>query len=303
MRYHKIRCSLATLLIAPLLLAGRSDGESSASHLKDVDNWYKRRIELLTDEGGYLSLVGLFNLREGDNRFGASRENDLIFPKGAPAYAGSIRLRDGSSTFRGHNGVTITTRGEAVREARMIPDNQDGYTVLEMGDFRFYVIERAGEYYLRLKNPKNPARVNFAGIERFPVNESWRVAAHFEPYDLPIKRQIPNVLGYNIDVECTGVIVFEIDGETFQLEPTGTYENEFFVVFGDGTSGLETYGGGRFVYCPVPDEDGNLFIDFNKAYNPPCAFTPYATCPLPHPENQLTVRIEAGEKTFADIQQ
>jgi uncharacterized protein (DUF1684 family) len=124
------------------------------------------------------------------------------------------------------------------------------------------------------------------------------VAAHLEPYDPPIILTIPNVMGFNETVECHGALSFTVDGKRYSLEPMSEHDGEMFIVFGDATSGHETYGGGRFVYIQSPDENGDTFIDFNRAYNPPCVFTPYATCPLPHAGNILPIKVESGEKNW-----
>jgi uncharacterized protein (DUF1684 family) len=170
-------------------------------------------------------------------------------------------------------------------------------TEIRMGTFDFYVIERQNSLYLRVKDSESAVRKAFKGIERYPVDMKWRVAAHLEPYDPPHRLTIPNVLGFNEVVECRGALAFTWHGKTYRLEPMSEGDGEMFIVFGDATSGHETYGG-RFVYVESPDENGNTYIDFNRAYNPPCVFTPYATCPLPHPENILPFPVTAGEKNW-----
>jgi uncharacterized protein (DUF1684 family) len=171
-------------------------------------------------------------------------------------------------------------------------------TEIQLGSIRFFVIDRPGNLYLRVKDTESPVRTNFKGIDRFPVRGKWRVEAVLDRYDPPRRLTVPNVLGYDEVVNCPGALVFQLDGKEYRLEPMSQTGEEWFIVFGDATSGHETYGGGRFVYVPAPGPDGRTVIDFNKAYNPPCVFTEFATCPLPHRENVLPVRIEAGEKMW-----
>jgi uncharacterized protein (DUF1684 family) len=144
-------------------------------------------------------------------------------------------------------------------------------------------------------------RRSFSGIETFPPDPRWRIEARFEPFPEPRHVMVPSITGTPEEDISPGVVAFDLEGETRRLSVTGRPgDREYFLVFGDATSGHETYGGGRFVYLPAPNADGLTIVDFNRAYNPPCVFTPYATCPLPTPENRLPVRIEAGEKSWGE---
>lgn len=288
---------LTTVLLAVAIPAPADKADDA--YRASVDEWYQKRIERLTAPSGYLSLVGLYPLEEGANRFGSGENNQLVFPDKAPKRMGTIYYANDKLEIAVMPGVTITHDGEPVDKMYVESDRDGDPTVLESGTFTFYVIERAGELYLRLKDTDSDVRRNFDGIERYPVDPTWRIEAEFVPYDPPKPITIPTILGYEVTEQCPGAIVFEKNDKEYRLEPMPTASGEqFFIVFGDETSGMETYGGGRFLYCPVPDENGKLVIDFNKAYNPPCAFTPYATCPLPHRENMLSLRVEAGEKAW-----
>jgi uncharacterized protein (DUF1684 family) len=303
LRIYSAVVALAAVVVAALVLIPpviAPAGDEFETYQNAIDEWHKQRIERLTAPTGYLSLVGLYPLDEGTNRFGSGESNHLVFPDKAPKRMGTIYSTNGKLEVAVMPGVTVTHDGQPVEKMRIESDRGRDPTVLESGTFTFYVIDRGGELYLRLKDTESALRAEFDGVERYPVDPKWRIEAHFEPYTPPKQIQIPNVLGYEITEQCPGAIVFEVAGETYRLEPTlsGSGE-ELFVVFGDETSGLETYGGGRFVYTPLPEEDGTLVIDFNKAYNPPCAFTPYSTCPLPHEENVLSLRVEAGEKAWS----
>jgi uncharacterized protein (DUF1684 family) len=269
------------------------------SHRREIDDWHAARIQRLTSEDGWLSLVGLFPLPNGTHRFGSAADNDFVFPERAPAHAGTLTVADSVVTLRAADGVEMTHEGSPVGETVLASDRGGGKpTEIRLGTVLFYVIDRPGTLYLRVKDPESPIRRNFTGIERFPVSRKWRVEATLERYD-PLRRvRIQNVAGFEEVVDCPGALVFELDGKEYRLEPMSQEGEEWFVVFGDATTGHETYGGGRYVYVDVSGPDGKTIIDFNKAYNPPCVFTRFATCPLPHRENVLPIRVEAGEKAW-----
>lgn len=288
--------TLSGLLFA---VAARADSDNE-QHLKEVNEWHEKRIERLQSEFGWLTLVGLMRLEEGENRFGAAADNGLVFPEKAPDYAGVFTLEDGAVRLDVNEGVEITSEGKKVVSGLLGTDADEETTVLDMDTFRFYVIERAGAYYVRVKDREAETLKNFHGIDRYPVDLDWRIEARFEPYNPPKNLQVPNALGVTFEESCPGVLVFQIDGETQRLEPVNASGGALFVVFGDETSGVETYGGGRFLYVDPPGPDSTFIVDFNKAYNPPCVFTPYATCPLPHADNVLKVPVRAGEKAYGD---
>jgi len=302
----RIRIGLALILIAAFLLtvtiAGVSLSGETPTHAEEVETWFEWRVARLTSDWGYLSQVGLFMLEEGVQTFGSHADNDLVFPDTAPQRAGVIKVEDRRAFLAPDPGVKIRCEGEEFTAMEMFPDTAANFNQFTMGSYKFYMIERAGPLYLRVKDTKSKYRSSFKGIERYPVDESWRVPARFERYPVVKTVRVPNVLGYDEIVRCTGAIVFKVDGVEYSLEPQAMYNEQWWLVFGDETSGLETYGGGRFVYIPAPDENGNTHIDFNKSYNPPCAFNPYSTCPLPHPDNLLPVAITAGEKRYEDEQ-
>lgn len=281
----------------PSTTANGSDDEAD-SYRQEIDSWHKKRLQSLKNPDGYLSLAGLFSLVEGTNRFGSAADNDMVFPDGTPPRAGAFIVTDGAVRVEVAQGVQITENDAPVKSAELKSDSEGGPTVLAMGTLRFYVIDRSGSLYVRLKDHNSEALKHFEGIDRFPVEPEWRVEARFEPYDPPKIILVPNVLGGEFEELCPGRVLFEVAGEACILEPMSASDGRLFFVFGDGTSGLETYGGGRFLKADPPSDDGIVVLDFNKSYNPPCAFTPFATCPLPHTANLLTVRVEAGEKSW-----
>ncbi len=300
-----INSFVAALFVASLLpgaaaaaLAGGS-AETDA-YLEEIDAWKAKRLESLKSQEGYLTLAGLFPLAEGRNPFGSAADNALVFPAGAPPHAGVFVLDKGAVTLEVTAGVEIASAGEPVSAMPLGSDVDEETTMLEMGSFRFYVIDRSGDLYIRLKDLDSELLKHFDGIDCFPADSAWRIEGRLEVYDPPRTIRIPNVLGGEFEELCPGRVVFEVRGEKCSLEPVNASGGRLFFVFGDDTSGLETYGGGRFLVADGPSGDGTIVLDFNKAYNPPCAFSPFATCPLPHETNRLTVRIEAGEKTWGE---
>jgi hypothetical protein len=175
-------------------------------------------------------------------------------------------------------------------------------TILKCGTISFYVIKRGDQFGVRIKDKENPARMNFKGMEYFPIDPTWCVEATFEPYNPPKVISIASVIGTVDHDTCRGALRFEIDGRTYRLNPVTEQgsENELFIMFNDATNGKETYGNGRQLYASLPDSNNHVILDFNKAYNWPCVFTVFATCPIPPRENTLPIPITAGEKMYAE---
>jgi uncharacterized protein (DUF1684 family) len=273
----------------------------SRSHLQDVERWRTGRLASLTGSDGWLTLVGLWWLEEGKNPIGSDPSNRVVLPAGkSPPYLGSIELVGGiaSATLRPDAGVT--NEGEPVSSLRLRDDSHSTPTILRLGSLSFYVIERDGDLAVRVKDSESPTRTGFRGIEHYPVDDRWQLRARFEANDPPRHASVQTLLGRQETYLMPGALAFELDGRAHRLDVfLEEGETDLFVVFGDLTNGDSTFGGGRYVYTRPPDDDGMVLIDFNKAYNPPCVFTPHATCPLPLPQNLLPVRIEAGEKRYA----
>jgi uncharacterized protein (DUF1684 family) len=300
---HAFPALLTWLLVLPAAAPTRAQNPKEAdadAYRREVESWYQRRLRSLKRPEGYLSLVGLFPLGGGENRFGSAADNDLVFPSKAPSRAGAFVVEDGTVRVEVNPGVEITEDGAPVTSGRLKTDSGGEPTVLAMGSLRFYVIDRSGDLYVRLKDRDSELLKHFDGIDRFPVSAAWRIQGRLEPYNPPRRILVPNVLGGEFEELCPGRVVFQVAGDTLSLEPASASNGRLFFVFGDGTSGLETYGGGRFLVADPPAEDGTVILDFNKAYNPPCAFTPFATCPLPPDANHLAVRVEAGEKKWGE---
>ena len=263
-----------------------------------VAQWKAKRDEGLRRPTGWLSLAGLYWLDEGENRFGSDPANELVFPQKAPARLGVLYREGTTVTVEIEPGFEVLAGGEPLTSQPLVSDAQGEATVLEYESLSFYVIERGERVGVRLKDSASELLASFDGMDYFPLDEAWRVAARFELYEEPRTILIPNILGDSVESSAPGVAVFEIAGREYRLEPTGDPEDKLFFVFGDETNGDSTYGGGRFLYAGPPAADGSLTLDFNRTYNPPCVFTPYATCPLPRPEDKLALVVEAGERMF-----
>lgn len=255
---------------------------AASNYASEIAQWRKAREERLRADGGWLTVTGLFWLDEGANTAGKDRTNRIILQDGPPQ-AGVFTVRNGK--------VTVTAGGKT-REMR--PDSDDAF---KAGRLSLFVLRRGPRFAIRLKDPDSQARRDFKGIAYYPPRQAYRITAKFvaEPRKIPVL----NIIGQTENYESPGYALFRVNGREFKLYPVleEPGAKELFYIFRDQTSGHETYGAGRFLYSDLP-RDGKVTLDFNKAYNPPCAFTAYATCPLPPKENRLPVRIEAGEKAY-----
>jgi len=273
-----------------------------SGYKKEIEKWQSDRVATLTKQDGWLSLIGLYWLKEGENKFGSGAANPIRLPGNrAPLVAGTLWLENGQVRMTAHPAVEITAGGTPVTALALKDDTETGGpTVLKFGTLLMNVIKRGDRVGVRVKDTDSRTRREFKGVEYYPISPKWRVEARFEPY-LPQKViPITNVLSMTDDEISPGALLFDVDGTTYRIDPIlEKDETDLFVIISDGTTGKETYGAGRYLYVSPPDKSGKVVIDFNKAYSPPCAFTNYATCPLPPPQNRLPFRIEAGEKKYA----
>ncbi len=288
------------LIIFPILLVtiSCSSGKSDLpleEYLTSYNEWKNNRIRSLKGPEGWLNLAGLFWLEEGENRFGSDSSNNIIFPSVAPANIGVVILKEDRIRFIGNEAVKVTHERELIHEMDLLTDVSGDPTVLTLDSLAWFIIKRGDKYGIRLRDYNHPNIGKLDSISCFPPDLAWKTTATFKPFIQPITIKVPNVIGTVEESPVPGLLLFRIGEEELTLYPMGDPDH-LFLVFGDETSGLETYGGGRFLTVDPPDEEGNYTIDFNRAYNPPCAFTPYATCPLPPKENILPIRITAGEK-------
>ena len=271
------------------------------AHTAGVLAWREDRRSRLLEPDGWLSLVGLAWLEPGSNSVGSAEGSQVPLPASVPAQLGEMTLEDGRVRLSIADGVEVATAdGPVVGTVDLATDANGAPTEILAGTVRFFVIERQGGFAVRIKDSEAPTLVDFAGLDYFDVDPSWQLDARFEAYDPPKTVQVPSVLGGANAIDSPGAVVFEVGGQTHRIDALpGGADGSLFLVFGDTTNGTETYGGGRFLYTDPPAEDGTVVVDFNLSYSPPCIFTPYATCPLPTPENKLAVAIRAGEKTYS----
>jgi uncharacterized protein len=263
--------------------------------------WRAERLTSLTSDTGWLTLAGLYWLKPGNNSFGRAADNALTLdnPSLAPS-AGAFVLSGRQVRFVARPGSGVTHDGAPVGTLELRSDAEGEPTVLASGALRFFVIERVGHIGVRVRDLDNPHRRNFRGLEYFPVSADWAVQARFERY-VPARRiRIMNILGMEEEMPSPGAVVFSRDGREWRLDTVLEQpgDKELFIMFADATSGHETYGAGRFLYIPLPQGD-TVRVDFNKAFNPPCALNDFATCPLPPYQNRLQLRVDAGEKAYA----
>lgn len=298
-----MKSTIIFLLVSILIFSGCSEEyeeKGSAEYIQSINEWAKYREERLKQDDGWLNLVGLYWLEEGENTFGSDDSNDIVFPSKAAPEIGAFFLEDSVVTVKINENVDVLIDGAVAKQAVLKSDIEEGTIVMDYKSLRWYLIIReGGKFGIRLRDLDAPLVKNFEGIERFPVNDKWHIEANYIPLNPPKKLMIPNIIGTVSETEAFGRLDFEIDGEKFSLFPTG--EQRLFIIFADQTSGVETYGAGRFLYTDGPDSNNIVILDFNKAYNPPCVFTKYATCPLPPEENYLEARITAGEKNYGEM--
>lgn len=290
-----------TLLLALLVgCAPPAEVPEPEGYRAEIEEWRRGRVERLTSDSGWLTLVGLFWFEDGEHRVGSEPQSEIELPPDkAPARVGVLRASGDDITLEVEPSVEVLHDGEPVQSLALADDSPGPATVFELGDLVAHVIQRDDQRALRVKDRNHPARFDFPGIESFPIDWRWRIEARFDAYDPPRTIPIPTVLGTITDQTSSGAVVFELDGREHRLDVVAEPGDEqLFLIFGDRTTGKETYGGGRYLYADAPGADGRVVVDFNKAYNPPCVFTPFATCPLPPAQNKLALRVEAGEKNF-----
>lgn len=275
------------------------DSPASAAHRADVEAWQQKRDASLRADESWLTLAGLIWLKEGPNTVGTAAGSEILLPPGSgPARAMVLTFSQGKTHLKAAPGVAVTINNQPAKDTEVKSDESGTADVVRLGKrIAFLVIKRGGRFAVRLKDNDTKAHREFRGIDRFPIQENYRVTARWMPYNPQRTVEVPNVLGEIEKHGSPGYAVFKLNGKEQRLTPyfEEPGDEKLFYVFKDLTSGKETYGACRFLYSTVP-ENGQVVLDFNKSYNPPCAFTPYATCPLPMKENVLQVRIEAGEK-------
>ncbi len=265
-------------------------------------DWRAERLAKLTKPDGWASLIGLDVLDPGAHRLGSATDNGIRLAMGPP-HLGILTVKKDALTFAPERGVEVKVDDVPVSGVATLHDdtkpNGPSRIAFDGGKGVATVIVRAGGYRLRVKHADAETRAHFAGLDYWPGGPEWQVKARFIPNAAGKTMPVANIIGSIDEMANPGVLEFQHAGKTFRLQALDEGEGTLFLVFADRTSGHGSYGAGRFIDAPMPDAQGNVLIDFNQAYNPPCAFTPFATCPLPPPENRLDLVVEAGEKAYA----
>ena len=287
------RAHVALGLAALLLGAGMP---AAQDHAAEVEAWRVDREQRLKADDGWLTVAGLFFLNEGDNSFGSSPLNDILLRTG-PAEAGVFTLRDETITVRAPAGRTLSVDGRAVEAAQLWPYEGRERPTITLGPLTLFGHYSGDRLAIRMRDRESGIRRSFTGLRWYPIDESFRVPGRYIPHDEPRTMRLPNILGDVETFRTSGSVALTVDGEELRMTAVDSGGRLWFI-FRDLTSGSETYPAARFLYADPPGADGWTTVDFNRAYNPPCAFNPHTTCPLPPRENRLPVRIEAGELDY-----
>jgi uncharacterized protein (DUF1684 family) len=305
---------LAAIAVAALGLGACSRGPSpeavqeeakaKATRLayeKSIRDWRAGRVQRLTKPDGWLSLVGMHWIERGNTRVGSGADNGTRLAVGPP-HVGVVKLdKDGVVRFDPEPGAGVTIDGQPANAEVVLATDADTTrdpTVVgfNKGDASFIVIKRGERYALRVRDALAPTRTGFPGIAYFPIDPAFRFKARFTPHAPGSKIDIVNILGMVEPMDNPGTVTFSKDGKSYTLEAVDEGDHRLFFVYADRTSGHASYAAARFVYSEYPDATGSTVLDFNEGYNPPCAFTPFSTCPMPPLQNRLDLAIEAGEK-------
>jgi uncharacterized protein (DUF1684 family) len=288
------RCLLVFSLTALLCFSvGAAD---LTSYQQSVDKWRHDYEAKLTSDTGWLTVSGLFWLHEGENSFGSDPKNQIVLPASAPAFTGVFIFHHGKTSLRLNPGVGATMGGIPVQTAELRPDSSEDRLVL--GDLTLYVHASGSRFAIRLKDKNSKLRKDFTGLRWFPIDPAYHVRAKYVSYPTPQELDSQNVLGDAIKMKVIGYVTFSLKGRVVRLDAEADDAGTgLFIVFRDLTSGKLTYPASRFLDADPP-KDGSVELDFNEAYNPPCAYNPFTTCPLPLPGNRLRFEIPAGEKLY-----
>lgn len=303
-RTQQVRVALLAIALTAVLAATPSlvAGDADTAYKASVERWRAEREARLKAEGGWLSVAGLFWLHNGENKFGSAATNEIVLPSSAPPDAGTFEFHDGKTIVHVDGGVPVRVAGRRVETATLRADSDPAFDEkidqITLGDLTLYVHASGSRYAVRLLDKNSRLRKVFNGLRWFPVDPSYRVVARYVSYDTPKTVTVENIMGDFTPTEIPGYVSFKLHGQSVRLDvESNAPDPGLSITFRDATSGRETYGAARFLVTDNP-KDGSVVLDFNEAYNPPCAYNPYTTCPLPTPENRLKVRIAAGEMTY-----
>jgi len=288
--------------IAGLMLlqgcAEREEEIDQVAYAQEMNEWLKSRFNTLNAPDGWLSLVGLEWMEEGENTFGGSVENNLkIAGENVPDQLGKLVLEGNQVRIFPLSDSLMTIDGDSIEDGQVIWEKGEKTSIVELGNISFLVIERQGKVGIRVRDSKSKTLRAFQGTDFFPTDPTWRKIATFKPYEGGKELKVQNIIGTVETQISPGFLEFSHDGSQYQLDVI-IEDDQYFMIFGDLTNGEETYGAGRYMYTTFPDENNKVVLDFNKSYSPPCVFTEFATCPLPPPQNVLPIAIPVGELTY-----
>ena len=263
---------------------------------EDVAQWDAKRIASLKSANGWVNLAGLFWLAPGENKFGAASDNEIVFndPR-FPGHLGMFVLNDKEVIWKTAAGNDVYNKQQKVDQISIFDLSKSESIQLSYATFRWIIIKREDRIGVRFRDLDHPNLKTFQHIERYKPSLKWKLDATLEP-SLYASVSITNVLGQTYQMPSPGKVVFEVGGKKYKLDVVDEGGDELFILFGDETNADHTYESGRFMYIPKPDANGHTVLDFNKALNPPCAFSSFATCPLPPKQNVLPFAVTAGEK-------
>ena len=260
----------------------------------EIGQWRNERLTHLKARNGWLNLAGLYWLQEGLNTFGSDTSNTIVLPATAPSFIGILEL-NGDSVYLRQTFLPVMIDSLPAANIRIKDDASGEPDIMSLNNYSWHIIKRGNKYGIRLRDYESALVDQLDSLPYYETDIKWRIVADYKPFEVPEKQKVQTVIGTEVENLIPGELTFRVDGKKMSLFPIASAEG-LSLVFGDRTNGDETYPAGRFMDISKPDENNKVIIDFNKAYNPPCAFTPYATCQLPHRGNILPVKIEAGEK-------
>ena len=291
-----MRSALLSLLF---LLASHPAVFAADNYTQSIEQWRADRVESLKKPDGWFSYAGSGIVNLGKSSVGSADSNTIVLPKG-PAHLGTLILdKAGNATFRAVRGSGATIEGKPVKGKLKLKNNSDGAepTRIDIGDTWFYLVRMDNVIGWRFRDPDSPRLQAFTGIESFAIDPSWRIEADWRAFEPAHEIELMTIINTLIKLPVPGKAVFERDGQRFELQPVLEDDGQLFFVFTDKTSGKETYPAARFLYADPP-KNGKVVLDFNMAFNPPCALSPYVVCPTAPPENRLKLRVDAGEKNY-----
>jgi uncharacterized protein len=286
-----------TVLLLMINCLGATSAQEDTAYLAEIERWREKRLADLKAEDGWLSVTGLYWLRPGETHVGSDPSCDLLLPERLPGSIGSLSLTEGNVDFRPAPGIAVMRNGQPFQGGPIHSDADEHPDVLAVADVKLILLKRGQRFAIRTKDKQSPLRTSFAGLRWYPPRENWRIRATFVPHASSTKLKLDTIVGETEAFESPGHVTFERDGKKYRLDAAAQKNGSLWFVFRDGTSGRTTHGGARQLDAEPP-KGGVVILDFNNAVNLPCAYIPYATCPLAPPQNRLKLAIEAGELKY-----